>query len=114
MCKSDVNIDDLHELRKTPDFNCRLGDFSSGWDPYTAGHLYTKGPSPGEQTGEQVKKRVGVLLLCTLDFSESHSVSNTCRCDSQTSMPPQNHSLDAIGSRSTRTSPSRMIPGALG
>ncbi|OEU14927.1 hypothetical protein FRACYDRAFT_188334, partial [Fragilariopsis cylindrus CCMP1102] len=32
--------------------HCRLGDFSSGWDQYTNEHLYTKGPTPGEQTNE--------------------------------------------------------------
>eukprot|EP00934_Nitzschia_sp_Nitz4_P001304 Nitzschia sp. Nitz4//scaffold59_size112058//28223//29941//NITZ4_004103-RA/size112058-exonerate_protein2genome-gene-0.67-mRNA-1//1//CDS//3329555105//1304//frame0 len=31
---------------------CRLGDFSSGWDDTTNQLLYTKGPSPGEQTDE--------------------------------------------------------------
>eukprot|EP00536_Pseudo-nitzschia_multiseries_P013370 jgi/Psemu1/138608/gw1.568.4.1 len=31
---------------------CRLGDFSSGWDRYTSENLYTKGPTPGEQTDE--------------------------------------------------------------
>lgn len=38
--------------KEIPDINCRLGDFSSGWDRYTSEHLYTKGPTPGEQTDE--------------------------------------------------------------
>jgi hypothetical protein len=70
MCKSDANIEDLHDLRKAPDIKCRLGDFSSGWDPYTARHLYTKGPSPGEQTGEYVEKGMRTyLMLYTLDLT---------------------------------------------
>jgi serine/threonine protein kinase len=63
MCTTDVPLVDLRDLKKAPDLHCRLGDFSSGWDPYTADHLYTKGPSPGEQTGEQATKRLLGMLL---------------------------------------------------
>jgi hypothetical protein len=66
MCTTDVPFDDLHELKRAPTIQCRLGDLSSGWDPYTAGHLYTEGPSPGEQTGEQVGKER--LWFLALDF----------------------------------------------
>jgi hypothetical protein len=65
MCKSDVPIDDyIHSFveesdddddddsSSLPKMHCRLGDFSSGWDRYTNEHLYTKGPTPGEQTDE--------------------------------------------------------------
>ena len=45
----DDNDDDSSSL---PNMHCRLGDFSSGWDQYTNEHLYTKGPTPGEQTNE--------------------------------------------------------------
>jgi serine/threonine protein phosphatase PrpC len=52
MCNSDVALEDLFEMEELPLINCRLGDFSSGWDQYTNENLYTKGPSPGEQTNE--------------------------------------------------------------
>ena len=71
MCKSNVPIDDyIHSYEEfefdddddddnndddsssLPNMHCRLGDFSSGWDQYTNEHLYTKGPTPGEQTNE--------------------------------------------------------------
>lgn len=52
MCKIDQPLTDLFALTKVPHIHCRLGDFSSGWDGYTDRHLYTKGPSPGEQTDE--------------------------------------------------------------
>lgn len=53
MCKSDVPLsDNLLESENLPNMHCRLGDFSSGWDRYTSDNLYTKGPTPGEQTDE--------------------------------------------------------------
>ncbi|KAG7346445.1 serine/threonine protein kinase [Nitzschia inconspicua] len=52
MCKGDQVMSDLLISDKMPTIDCRLGDFSSGWDHYTANHLYTKGPSPWEQTDE--------------------------------------------------------------
>ena len=52
MCTSDIAIDNLYTLRRFPNIQCRLGDFSSGWDKYSDEHLYTKGPSPAEQTDE--------------------------------------------------------------
>jgi serine/threonine protein kinase len=52
MCDGDTSLKDLFALDKMPTIKCRLGDFSSGWDHYTAEHLYTKGPSPWEQTDE--------------------------------------------------------------
>jgi serine/threonine protein kinase len=52
MCNGDTLLKDLFAIDKIPIIECRLGDFSSGWDHYTAEHLYTKGPSPWEQTDE--------------------------------------------------------------
>lgn len=52
MCVSDEPLDDLYLLADLPNIHCRLGDFSSGWDAYTNKNLYTKGPSPAEQTDE--------------------------------------------------------------
>jgi serine/threonine protein phosphatase PrpC len=54
MCTSDIELDDMYTttLEKLPNIHCRLGDFSSGWDQYTSENLYTKGPSPAEQTDE--------------------------------------------------------------
>ena len=55
MCQFDqvVSVEELFESEKyMPDISCKLGDFSSGWDRYTSENLYTKGPSPREQTEE--------------------------------------------------------------
>ena len=52
MCNSDVPLNDLYVLEELPDIHCVLGDFSSAWDEYSNESLYTKGPSPGEQTDE--------------------------------------------------------------
>mmetsp|Transcript_11737 Transcript_11737/g.24841 ORF Transcript_11737/g.24841 Transcript_11737/m.24841 type:complete len:659 (+) Transcript_11737:546-2522(+) len=53
MCKSDQPLSEkLFETEILPNIHCRLGDFSSGWDRYTSDNLYTKGPTPGEQTDE--------------------------------------------------------------
>ncbi|MGK3745637.1 MAG: serine/threonine protein kinase, partial [Bacillariaceae sp.] len=59
MCKSDRPLDDIDDYIHSfdsdsplPKMHCRLGDFSSGWDLYTNEHLYTKGPTSGEQTNE--------------------------------------------------------------
>jgi serine/threonine protein phosphatase PrpC/serine/threonine protein kinase len=52
MCVSDEPLDDLYTLSKLPNIHCRLGDFSSAWNKYTNDSLYTKGPSPAEQTDE--------------------------------------------------------------
>ncbi|KAL3914771.1 MAG: hypothetical protein SGILL_005963 [Bacillariaceae sp.] len=52
MCKAEKLMDGAFNLDKMPKIECRLGDFSSGWDGYTSEHLYTNGPSPGEQTDE--------------------------------------------------------------
>lgn len=52
MCFSDQSIYDLSNLTRSPHIHCRLGDFSSGWDDYTRRNLYTKGPSPAEQSDE--------------------------------------------------------------
>ncbi|KAL3908560.1 MAG: hypothetical protein SGILL_008436, partial [Bacillariaceae sp.] len=52
MCKAEKLMGDLFMLDKLPVIECRLGDFSSGWDAYTSENLYTNGPSPGEQTDE--------------------------------------------------------------
>ena len=55
MCQSDriLSLEELFESEKhLSSIVCKLGDFSSGWDRYTSEHLYTKGPTPGEQTDE--------------------------------------------------------------
>jgi serine/threonine protein kinase len=52
MCNGDAMLHDIFATDKMPTIECRLGDFSSGWDHYTADHLYTNGPSPWEQTDE--------------------------------------------------------------
>jgi len=55
MCQSDLPLSvDLFETTEDtlPTIVCKLGDFSSGWDRYTSENLYTKGPTPGEQTDE--------------------------------------------------------------
>ena len=55
MCQSDLplSVDLFDTTEETlPTIVCKLGDFSSGWDRYTSENLYTKGPTPGEQTDE--------------------------------------------------------------
>ncbi|VEU44307.1 unnamed protein product [Pseudo-nitzschia multistriata] len=56
MCKSDKPLSDLFKASSSDslllNIDCRLGDFSSGWDRYTSEKLFTKGPTPGEQTDE--------------------------------------------------------------
>jgi serine/threonine protein kinase len=52
MCNGDAMLHNIFATDKMPTIECRLGDFSSGWDHYTADHLYTNGPSPWEQTDE--------------------------------------------------------------
>ena len=51
MCKSDADIANAI-TNNPPELKCLLGDFSSAWNNFTAEHLYTGGPSPGEQTDE--------------------------------------------------------------
>mmetsp|Transcript_42101 Transcript_42101/g.101542 ORF Transcript_42101/g.101542 Transcript_42101/m.101542 type:complete len:1109 (-) Transcript_42101:236-3562(-) len=44
---------DWNGVPQLSNIECRLGDFSSAWDnDYIATNLYTKGPSPAEQTDE--------------------------------------------------------------
>ena len=55
MCQADesVSLEEIFESEKyLSSIVCKLGDFSSGWDRYTSEHLYSKGPTPGEQTDE--------------------------------------------------------------
>jgi hypothetical protein len=53
MCISNVELKDLYSLEEAPNIQCKLGDFSSVWsENYIAESLYTKGPSPAEQTDE--------------------------------------------------------------
>jgi hypothetical protein len=54
MCQSEqpLSTEELFESETLSNIVCKLGDFSSGWDRYTSEHLYTKGPTPGEQTDE--------------------------------------------------------------
>jgi serine/threonine protein phosphatase PrpC len=52
MCKSDQDLRNIQILEVYPTLECVLGDFSSGWNDFTAEHLYTNGASPAEQTDE--------------------------------------------------------------
>jgi serine/threonine protein phosphatase PrpC len=52
MCKSDQDLRNIQILEVYPTLECVLGDFSSGWNNFTAEHLYTNGASPAEQTDE--------------------------------------------------------------
>ena len=52
MCKSDQDLRNIQLLEAYPTLTCVLGDFSSGWNNFTAEHLYTNGASPAEQTDE--------------------------------------------------------------
>ncbi|KAL3932438.1 MAG: hypothetical protein SGBAC_010848, partial [Bacillariaceae sp.] len=54
MCSTDTSPSyDWNGVPQLSNIECRLGDFSSAWDEnYIAANLYTKGPSPAEQTDE--------------------------------------------------------------
>jgi serine/threonine protein kinase len=70
MCKSDQDLLNIQISEAHPTLKCVLGDFSSGWNNFTAEHLYTNGASPAEQTDEYAPPE-SYLGLSWVPFDES-------------------------------------------